>query len=168
MLGADKLAQALDGCSTELRDAIRYKQIVVSGWYPISWYCELLGALAKASEQPPEQFVRVLGRNAAKQDISGVYRALLKLLKPSTILSLFGRLFNTYYSAGQLLVDDEGPTRLRLRLTGCTGFDRNMYLEILGSGEQLMEMAGGRNVRGRIVAGGQDGSSHAVLEGNWD
>src|SRR5690606_7883269 len=122
------VSRLLDVCPSDLRDAIHYHKIVAGGWYPIEWYRQLLHALALASGRPAEQYMLELGELAADRDINGVYRTLIRLVKPSTVLSLYARLFPKYYSRGKLTVVSEAPGACRLQLSDCKGFDRNMYL----------------------------------------
>ncbi len=162
-----RLHEVLNRCSSELSEGLRYSTILATGWYPVQLYCELLSRLAAASGRPADEFTRELGRRAAKRDISGVYKALVKLLKPATLLSLYARLFSNYYSAGKLVVEADRKDYARILLRDCEGFDRNMFMEILGSAEQYLELTGAKGVQVKLVGGGQDGSTHATYEGSW-
>ena len=132
----------LEVCPSELRDALVYQRIVRGGWYPISWYRHLLEAMVTVSESPAEELMLKLGALASERDINGVYRALCKALKPATILGLYARLFSKYYSQGKFTVISETMRSCRIQLTECHGFDRNMYVEILGSARYLMGLTG--------------------------
>lgn len=158
----------LNACPTELRDALVYSQIVPGGWYPVHWYRQLLRALITASGRPAEEFMLGLGELAANRDINGVYRTLIKLLKPGTVLSVYARLFPKYYSRGKLTVITETDHSCRIQLTECGGFDRNMYVEILGSAQHLMRLTGARQLAARITAGGRDHADYVTYDASWE
>ncbi len=162
-----KLDAVLEACSVELREGIQYRKLIATGWYPVEWYRELLAAMVDKSGRNADEFTRELGRRAAMQDINGVYKALLKLVKPATLLSLYSRLFSNYYSKGKLLVEADSRNYARIMLRDCEGFDHNMYVEILGSAEQYLELTGAMRVLVQLVSGGRDGMSHATYEGRW-
>lgn len=166
--GAECLERTLRNCPAELNEALRYQRVIASGWFPIEWYRGLLSAFTEAVGGDPEAAVRQIGRRALEQDMNTVNRALLRLLSPDTALSAGSRIFKQFYSKGSLRVESIEKGYLRLHLTGCVGFDRNMYVEILGSTERLSELSGAKNTRGRIVGGGRNGSDYATIDVWWE
>lgn len=165
--GRQRLEIALNTCPIELRDAIRFHRIVVGGWYPIEWYRLLMRSFIVGGGGNADVLIRAIGRASTDRDLHGIYRNLLRLLAPGTLVSLYARLFSRYYSSGRLTVDSSEANYMLVTLSECTGFDRNMYLEILGSAERLIELSGGSEPRTRIIAGGRDGVDHATIEGRW-
>jgi hypothetical protein len=53
------------------------------------------------------------------------------------------------------------------RWSGCTGFDENMWTEIMGSCVQLLEIGGAKHVRARVLSGGLDGMDHMEAAAHW-
>jgi hypothetical protein len=49
----------------------------------------------------------------------------------------------------------------------CLGFDGNIRGEVAGSCESLLEIAGAKHVRIRLLAGARDGDSDAEFEARW-
>lgn len=164
--GAAALEQAIQAMPKELRDAIRYHAIVSGGWYSISWYQDLLKTIADSSGEGLPM-IRAIGRAATEKDLNRVYTTLLRWLNPTTIFGLYATLFSRYYSQGALQVEEQGAGYLRIRLTQCTGFDANIWMEIFGSAVRLLELSGVKNLRARFADGGGNGQDFAVLEGHW-
>lgn len=166
--GTECLEHTLRNCPTELNEALRYQRVIASGWFPIEWYKGLFSAFTEAVGGDPEAAVRQIGRHTLEHDMNTVNRALLRLLSIETALSAGSRIFKQFYSRGSLRVEAIEKGYLRLHLTGCVGFDRNMYIEILGSTERLSELAGAKSTRGRIVGGGRNGSDYATIDVWWE
>ena len=101
------------------------------------------------------------------QDTTGVYRAVFNLLSPQTVIRVTPRLFNNYYDTGKCSIIEAKSGYAHARWIDCEQFDRNMWCEIFGGAEKLLELAGAKHVRTRILEGGGDGDATAELVGHW-
>jgi hypothetical protein len=146
----------------EAGDALRYGTIITAGWYPVEWYRALWSAICGATGEG-EELVRALGRASIDHDVNTLYRALFRLLSPRTLVAMGLKHFSRIYDTGSVAVTDEPDGSLRVRWSGCTGFDRNMWVEILGSCERLGELAGAKSPRGTIQEGGEGASCIALF-----
>ncbi len=151
----------------ELRDAYRSGLILSASWYPISWYRDALRAFRAASSDGAE-LARNIGRLTVRHDMQSVYKQLfLKLVSPQLLLSFSGRLFNTYYDTGGMTIVESRKGYSRARLSGCLGFDGNMWTEIVGASSGMLEVAGAKEVRMHMRAGGHDGDDAMEMEAHW-
>ncbi len=146
----------------EAGDALRYGTIIAAGWYPIAWYRALWSAICAATGEG-EDLVRAMGRAAIDHDFGTVYRALFRMLSPRTLVTTGVKHFSHIYDTGSVTVTEAQSASVRIQWTGCTGFDRNMWVEILGSCERLAELAGGTTARGFILEGGDGDRCAAVV-----
>lgn len=156
----------LAAASEELRQGFVYGAIVAGGWYSVELYKDLFRTLRSATGEGKE-LVHEIGRQCTRDDMSGVYSVLAKLISPQSLLSLSQRVFSNYYSVGKVEVLESRAGYSRARWSECRGFDENMWLEIMGSCEQLLEIGGANHVRIRVVAGGADGSDHMEAAAHW-
>lgn len=156
----------LEACSAVLREGFSYGAIVPSGWYPIESYKELLRVIRGATPEGRE-LLHEIGKQCTREDMTGVYAVLAKLLAPQTLFSLGQRLFANYYSVGNVEVLESRRGYSHARWTNCQQFDENMWTEILGSSVQLLELAGAKNVRARVLDGGQDGADVMEAAAHW-
>jgi hypothetical protein len=147
-----------DRLAPELRDG----GILANGWYPLAWYRAMLGAMREVTREGPE-LMRLLGHRAVHTDLSTIHRTVLKLLSPKKITEIGGRYFRRVYDTGSMTVVSEDATRITARFADCAGFDRNMWLEVSGSIEGFVELAGGREVTVRITEGGRDDDPTATM-----
>lgn len=150
----------------ELADALRYGGIAASKWYPIEWYRALHAGMISATNEG-ERIIREVERSAARADMTGVYRLVFKLLSPQTLIGLSARLFSTYYDTGRVETIESRSGYVRLRWTGCTGFDRNIWAGVFASSEEMLELAGARSVRIHVLQGGGQGNDFAEAEAFW-
>lgn len=164
--GAAMVERVLASLPREERSSIEFR-VVNTGWYAIALYRALLGAIARESGEG-EPLVRSIGAASLRRDVTGVYRVMFKILSPETVLALSSKLFGFYYDTGSIAITERRAAYARSEYLGCAGFDRNMWVELLGSSEELLTIAGAKRPRGRIARGGQDGDGACVIEVSWE
>jgi hypothetical protein len=141
--------------------------VLAASWYPISWYRDAFRAFRAAAGEGLE-LPRSIGKRAVVHDFRGVHKQLLaKVVSPQMLLELGHRVFNTYYDTGRLEVIESRRGYAKVRLTGCLGWDANMWSELSGSCEGQLEIAGARHVRLRNLSGAGDTDVDAELEAHW-
>jgi len=150
-----------------LAAAYRYQSLMAASWYPIAWYREAFGAFRRATGAGPE-LAREVGRLAARHDMRGVHKQILaKLISPQALLAMSQRVFNTYYDTGRVETVESRRGYARIRCAGCTGWDENMWSEVVGSCESLLEIAGAKHVRSHTLLGGGNGDDEMIMEARW-
>jgi hypothetical protein len=164
--GEDVQRAALARMSEPLRQGFSYGSIVTSGWYAIALYRELFRVIRDVTQEGKD-FVHQIGRQCTREDMTGVYKMIAKLISPETLFSLSQRLFSSYYSVGTVQVVESRHGFTRARWERCRGFDENMWSEVIGSCEQLLEIGGARNVRLHVLAGGGETDESLSLSAHW-
>lgn len=157
---------ALEAVSEELRNGFLYRSIVPGGWYPIESYKELFRGI-RSSTGEGKDLVYEIGRQCTRDDMSGIYSVLAKLISPQSLFSLSQRVFSSYYSVGSVKMAESRSGYSHAVWSDCHGFDENMWTEVLGSSAQLLEIGGAKHVRIRILAGGVDGSLGMEATAHW-
>jgi hypothetical protein len=164
--GAGSVEAALAATPGEGGEALRHGGVVASGWYPIAWYRDWLGGIRSGLGEGPA-IIRDIGARCAHNDLKGVYRVFARLLSPQTLYSLTPRFFKNFYDTGTVEILESRPGFTHARWSNCTGFDANMWTELVGSAEGFLECAGASHVRSRSLSGGQDGDEHMELSAHW-
>jgi hypothetical protein len=165
--GAEARDAARKAMPAELGDGFRYRTILAASWYPIAWYRETFRAFRVATGDGPG-LARELGRLAARHDMAGVHKQILaKLISPQSLLGMSQRVFNTYYDTGEFEIVESREGFVHARCWNCVGWDHNMWMELAGSCESLLEIAGAESVRLRILSGGTDSDSHTEFDAHW-
>jgi hypothetical protein len=151
----------------ELAEGFRYYTVMASAWYAIEQYKALFHAFRSATGEGPE-LAREIGRLAARHDMAGVHKQILaKLISPQALLGTAQRVFSTYYDTGKFQVVEGRSGFAHMRATGCLGWDHNMWSELMGSCESLLEISGAKHVRLRAIAGGKDDNAFLDVEARW-
>lgn len=164
LYGEARVEQAIAAMSADDAENLRYR-VVQTGWYPISLYRRMWAALLTGLGGGYDT-ARAIGAGAIRRDVTGVYRMIFKVLSPETVLSLSGRFFNNYYDTGTLAIRDQKHGSARAVYEGCTGFDRAMWEELVGSSLEMIRLGGGKNVRASIERGGD--ANHCTMLVEWD
>jgi hypothetical protein len=158
--------EVLSSVTSEAGEALRYGTLLSSNLYPVGWYRELFrAAVALASETP--NFAREVGKISAARDVKGVYRIVFRALSTETLVKQSPRLFKLFYEGGQVDVQEVRSGFARVRYSECRGFDRNVWLDLVGGSEGVLTAAGARDLRVRIEAGGGDGHDHLQATVTW-
>lgn len=146
--------------------ALRLKQqeILVSGWYPVATYCELMAGVRRMGG---EAFLREVGAVSMKSDLTSIHRLLLRMLSPTTLMSISQRMFPRYFTMGKIETAEKGDHYLRARYSGCRGWSRDMWVEQFAGAECFLQLAGAKAVTFRALLGGRDGDTEAVVEARW-
>ena len=97
----DAVEATLDAAPKEVRDAIRFGQIIASGWYPVGWYRELYLAAQRALNLGIE-LPREVGRDSTTHDFNSVFRLALRLVSVETAFGQAHRIVMLYYDGGSV------------------------------------------------------------------
>lgn len=148
----------------DLRQALRNREILPMGWYPIEWFATLhaAGQIVHGAG-----ISREIGRVATRHDVTTLYRFILRFLSPDTLVSQMSRILRMVVDSGEVVVDQKGNGAALVRFTGCHGSTRGTWDDMLGSIEVLLELCGGREVSARVVAGGGDGDGAMSCQLSW-
>jgi hypothetical protein len=161
--GVSERAMAL--LAPPLRDALQSGKIVPSGWYPVAWKRELHAAGRAATGEA--RLAWIMGEEMTRRDLTGIYRAFLRVVSPRYVLSAGSRIFSTYFRPGAMRVVETRRGFVRVAFNECIGFDRNMWQDVLGGCQATLEAAGASAVRLRLESGGGDGDSVASAVAWW-
>jgi hypothetical protein len=156
----------IDLLEPALKTALDDGSLLPNGWYPIAWYRDLWRAIDLTSHEGPP-FIWRMGYASLMADISGIYRPVLRLLSPGTMTELGARYFNRIYDTGKMRVISADDHHVTARFEGCAGFDRCMWLEVLGSIEAFVELTGKEGINVHLVSGGGDADDFAEVVARW-
>jgi hypothetical protein len=165
--GAEARDAALKLLSEPLRLSFEKKLLLASNWYPIGWYRDTFAAF-RESQRAGVELPREIGRRGVRRDLGSVYKQIfLKLVSPQALFALSQRLFNNYFDIGLMQISDSRSGYVRASWIGCEGWDENLWAELAGSCEVLLEMAGAKHVRLRVIKGGRTGDDVCEMEAHW-
>lgn len=167
LCGAEARAAALQLLPETLRRGYEERTLLASNWYPIGWYRDTFAAFREAQRAGTE-LPRELGRLGVKRDMGSVYKqVLLKMVSPQALLGLSQRLFKNYFDTGVMKIEQSRDRYVHATWTGCEGWDENLWAELSGSCEVLLEMAGAKHVRLHVMKGGRSGDRDCEMEARW-
>ena len=141
----------------EMRQLLRDGTLLTGEWYPVSWYNTLHQGLRSATGAGPEICWDV-GYASTRQDFEagGIYRHLVRLLSPNTVLGLGQKIFSFYWDPGRLATRKLGRKKAWGRWEQCQGFNENTWQDILGGTVFILQLTGAHEPTLNVVAGGGD------------
>jgi hypothetical protein len=167
LCGDDAREAALKLLPEPLKSSYEQRLMLASNWYPIGWYRDTFAAYREAQHAGTE-LPREIGRRSVKRDMRSVYKQLfLKMVSPQALLGLSQRLFKSYFDTGSMEITESRSGYVHATWTGCVGWDENLWAELAGSCETLLEMAGAKHVRLRVIKGGRTGDTSCEMDAHW-
>ncbi|NLY95566.1 MAG: hypothetical protein GXY23_16270 [Myxococcales bacterium] len=163
ILGGETVERVYATLPEDARETLRYK-VLHTGWYPIELYRALWAALLEVTGRG-DDLVKEIGAASVRRDMTGVYRMVFRVFSPETMFSITARLYSQYYDTGTVEVLRAEHVKARVVYTGCEGFDRTMWVELLGSGEEMLRLAGAKDPRLEIVRGGW--GAYCEVDAHW-
>jgi hypothetical protein len=158
-----KMLSRLDEDTAE---AVRHDRFLTSGWYPVEQYKQVYTAAMQAVGRGPE-LGRELGRDATLNDFRGIYRLFTLVLSPEFLMKRAPPIFNRYYDTGKLELKTVQRGLAEARYSGCPGFDRLLWEDVIGGTIAILEVAGAREVRVECLEGGGDHDAECALRVRW-
>lgn len=164
--GESVFSKVVDSLPEELARTARHDRFIVGSWYPLSDYADFLHTAERVAAAGPE-LARTLGHASVMQDFRGIYRVLTAVLSPQFLLKRASAFFNRYYDTGTLHIPEAGAGYMLAHYRGCRGFDRTLWMDVIGGSAGLLEACGAEQVVVDIVAGGGNGDEHCSVRGKW-
>lgn len=162
--GAGAVRQAIEACGGAVGEALRRGTLHSSSWYPAGWVSELLRSICEVSGRGPELAAQ-LGREAMLSDRRGIFRPVLSFASPERILPIAPLVYGLYVRGPKQALIARGSGEVRVRWTGCRGFDLNIRALHVGATLGLIDIAGGLDAEVRQVPGRPD--DELELHATW-
>jgi|GEM_PF-1290204 len=140
--------------------------LMPSGFHPVAWYRELYAAIRRTAGGSLD-VVRQVGALSAERDVSTMYRMVFKLLSPKTLMQSTQRSLQTFFTDVRLVASETSPRRIQFEYQGFVGFDENLWADMYGSSERLIQMTGVKDVVLLKTGGGGNGDSTMALTCSW-
>lgn len=151
------LAMYVERLEPELR-AFFEQPFLGGAWYDALPLGPLTSAHARLAGQPLHPFSRERGRTIATHDVPGIYKAILRLFSPSTLVSRLPRVATMYFSFGKASTEELAPRRVRITLDGLPYTLAPMMAGVVeGFVAVALEQSGAKGVQVRTIDVTYDG-----------
>jgi len=122
-----------------------------NAWYPLPAFCAVLEGMEKALGADFGEIARESGRYSADKAARGPHRLLFFFASPLFIIKRANALWGFYHDFGKIVVTSEGASTVKFSLMGCPDLPEIYRHNIAGWVERALELAGGRDVRVKIL-----------------
>ncbi|MEW5847605.1 MAG: hypothetical protein AB2A00_02285 [Myxococcota bacterium] len=164
--GETAVTAVTNGMLTPGGEALRLGTLLASGWYPASWYRDLLDAI-RGLPAGGDALVVAVSKEGIRRDVGGIYKLVFKLMSPQTLLTQSSKALRMYYDRGECQILESRDGFVRASYRGFVGFNRVMWLDTRAASELLLELSGAKGLHLRVVSGGGDGDAHMDVEASW-
>ncbi len=164
--GSDVTERTLDGLPNDVCKELREGLVVASSWYPLAWHRAMHASAQRACKAGPE-LARSIGYHGTQADFRGVYRFVASLIAPDRLIRISPRVWSNYFDGGKVAVDEHHRGKAQTSFSECHGFDRSLWENTIGGSLAVLDIAGAKNVKTRVLRGGGDGDEQLELELIW-
>jgi hypothetical protein len=163
--GAEVTARMLSALPEDLHSALESGKVIASSWYPVEWKRAMHRAAREVTGEAGLAWI--MGAEMTRRDLSGIYRAFMRVVSPRYVLSFGSQIFSTYFRPGRMRVLENRDGFVRVRFEGCEGFNLDMWQDVLGGCEATLQAAGGKSVRLIIEEGLGRNDAEGQVVASW-
>lgn len=143
------------------------ERISVAEWYSEADHMGLLRVLVAAAGSPADIW-GTIGAVAARTDLTGVYRSLLRPGDPAATAQKAPVLWSSYHDTGRMIVTPEGRGTARYVLTDYGYPTKEMCAITTGYTRSVLELAGARDVEVAHVECVNEGATRCLWQSKWE
>jgi len=118
-------------------------RIVLAAWYPLEDYLTLLRLVIKLVPNAPADFYEQVGRDSAREQMTGIYSRLRSDKSHKATLTLLGSM----YDSGEMKVVERAPGRSVLEWVGFAIPCKELCKTFTGYTAERMTLQGAENVK---------------------
>lgn len=131
----------------KLRATVDRRSLTSVGWIAIELYFNAIRFVVDTYSRGDPRGAIALGHTMANKDIGAFFRAAMSFASPTTVLSLSGRFWKSYFDQSELVVIDSTSRSCAAELRGWPFNDPVSWHELAGSLVAWMEASRASNVR---------------------
>jgi hypothetical protein len=145
-------------------------RILPSVWYPLELYQRCGWAVFKLIAGGNLDLVRAYGRIRGKELFGDIYKAVILSQDPEKALERYNIISTQMYNFLKIKSEKVGEKHLQVTIS----YDRNdqtyevHIYQVWGQFEQLLEMAGGKNVKVALIAREWKGDPNTIFDIRWE
>jgi hypothetical protein len=122
-----------------------YRETLAVAWVPVDFVARLFELAAAELYVGEGRPLRQLGRAIAKDNLTGIYRVMLRIVSVPFAIQRAASLWYTYNDTGEVRTERLGD-RLQMTVSGYPEFPEAALEECAGYTEGLMLMCGARHI----------------------
>jgi uncharacterized protein (TIGR02265 family) len=164
MLG-DRWPAVVALLSTEARAVVEKPPIPVT-WLPDTHWNEVTLAMRKVAFADSPEGIGEIGRRQMHRDLSTIYKALMHLVSPTTVIKKAATIYATYTKNGRMSARAVADGVVEVRIDDMQEVIPEVWFYHVGSITGTLECTGAKNVRVTVKEGGGL-SSYCVYEARW-
>lgn len=142
--GEGGVNQWIDALTPEARK-VYPASVLVSSWYPLKeLLIEPLRKMCGLFYAGDLKGARESGRFSADYSLKGIYKILVKLGSPESMLDRAGTIMGLYYNPSEIKVVERRKGQGIMQISNFPDMDRALEIRIVGWMERALEISGGK------------------------
>lgn len=136
---------------------------MASSWYDVFPLPLIHQAGALLMNQPYDEYIEERSRETFEKDVRGIYRMVLKVMSPQTVVSRLARIQSQYFSFAETTCKEAGKNAAQLKSVGFPAMIARFYVPVLRAYTSgAVQSSGGQDVRVQATTGTESPGPHGV------
>ncbi|HJL18512.1 MAG TPA: hypothetical protein RMH99_22825, partial [Sandaracinaceae bacterium LLY-WYZ-13_1] len=161
-----QLARVLERLEPEVAHRVATVMLPMA-WIELADYVELLRAAERELGTGDGAMALRIGRATAERELTTTHRLFMQTATPQMAVERIPQLFRTYHSSGRCVVQRGAAGGYRFELRALVPDTLPHAMALAGFYQRLLEMAGGRDVRGSVVSCRERGDEVTAVVLRW-
>jgi hypothetical protein len=141
--------------------------VLASTWYPFETLVDVIRTADRIVGKGDLALAKEMGRYAATANLSTVFRILVRLATPKTVLAKGASLWSLHHDTGKAVATEDGPGGASYEIRDFGAPDRALCVSLEGWIERCMEITGAKNVEVREEECATKGGPVCRFRGSW-
>lgn len=160
----EKLKSKLDDKAKDLFE----KKVIATAWIDYSVYIKILVIADKILGKGDLDLIRQVNYYQARREVKGVLRILVSLLSPHTVIKSSLKLWTQYYDKGKITTVNITNHSVTFKIEDAQDIPLYHDVELEAYFEELMRMAGAKNIKWNNQKCIARGDSYCLSECTWE
>ena len=165
---AEQLKTLNEALDDESKRLFNDRTILQVSWVDYSVYMKILIVADRILGNGDLELLRKANYYCARRDISGVYRFLVSLVSPKTVINALGKLLARYYDRGTLTVEDLKSNSATIIIEDAPDIPLYHDAEMAAYVGETLRMAGAKNPKFAHIECMALGDPRCRFKVTWD
>jgi hypothetical protein len=165
--GEQTLSTVFGLLKPETRALFDTGHVMPMNWYSLDDFIQFLEADLKVTANGNEGELIKRSEDLIAAQLTGIYKAFIKLGSPGFILSRMATINQTYFRGVTVEINLPGPGSAVLKISGFTKEQRLIGLSIIGFYQKALEVSGAKNIKVEFTTPIGDDKGYSELSISW-
>jgi hypothetical protein len=141
---------------------------MASSWYDLALFTKLVDTFSRLIGGDDRQVALAWGSYVLERDMrGGIYRTFLRMVAPTFVFRMYGRIWSLYQDSGAISVTTEDKQSATFVCYGLATPSHLVWWGTVGACVKILELCGTKDVKYEVLRGGGKGDKFVEFRLRW-